>query len=108
MLKTHGWDKESPDSSKPCSDGETEGHLVSPMPVDCLTWVCKEEGFKEGTVEHSVVEKKMGFQCQVALGELVCARPIIAHSVTTPSKFSSAPSEHHTVSHQRVSPSISK
>ena len=101
MLKTHRWDnKEFPDGPKPCEHGEMEGHLLSPTPVDCLTQVCKEEGFKkEGTVEHSILEKKMGFQHCVVPGELMhamaTATPDMAHSVTTPSKFSSAPSECH-------------
>ena len=69
------------------------------MPSDHLIWIHKEEGHKEGTVEHSVLEEKMGFQCQVVLGELthamVTAQPNIARSVTTLSKFSSAPLECH-------------
>ena len=63
MLKTHGWDKESPDCLKPCKDGETKGHQVSSMPADCLSQMHKEEGCKEGTVDHMILEKKMGFQC---------------------------------------------
>ena len=71
--KTHGWNKDSSDSLKPCKDGETEGHPVSPMPADCLDRVHEEDGFKEGTVEHTILEKKMGFQCHVVLGELMHA-----------------------------------
>ena len=83
MLKTHQWDAESPESSKPCKDGETKGHLVSPVPAGCFNRVCQEEGLKEGTAEHGVLEKKkMGFQCQVVPGELmhamVAAQPNIA------------------------------
>ena len=44
MLKTHGWDKESPDGPKPCKDKEKEGHSVSPMPAECLTRIHKEDG----------------------------------------------------------------
>ena len=50
-------------------------------------------------MKHTVLEEKMGFQHQAALGELMCAmvtaQPGIAHSVTTLRKFSSAPSECH-------------
>ena len=73
MPKTHGWGKESPDCPKPCRDDETKGNLVSPMPADCITWIQGKEGFKEGTVEHSVLENKMGFQCRVVPGEPMCA-----------------------------------
>ena len=96
-MKTHGWDKEFPDCPKPCKDGETKGNLVPPLPADCLAWVCEKEGFKEGTMEHTILEKKMGFQHGVVLGELMhammTARPDITCSVTTPNKFLSAPSE---------------
>ena len=65
---------ETKNGPKPCKDGKTKGHPVSPMPADCLTQAHhEEEGFKEGAVECSILEKKMGFQCQVALGEVMCA-----------------------------------
>ena len=67
MLRTQGWDKESPDSPNPCEDGETKGHPVSPMPADCLTRIHKEEGFKEGTVGRIILEREMGFQRQIVL-----------------------------------------
>ena len=99
MLKTHRWDKESPNGPKPCKDGKTKEHPVSPMPADCLTQVCKEEGFKEGTAEHTILEKKMGFQHRAVLGELMHVMATVrsdnAHSITIPSKQSSAPSECH-------------
>ena len=97
MSKSHDWDKESPDCPKPCEDGKTKGHPVSPLPADCLTWICKEEGFKEETVEHTTIAKKMGFQSRVVLDELthamVTARPDNACCVTTLRKFLSALSE---------------
>ena len=43
------------------------------MPADCLTRICKEEGFNEDAVEQIILEKKMGSQCQVVPGELMCA-----------------------------------
>ena len=71
MSKPHGWDEESPDGPKPCKDGEMEGHPVSPTPAECLMRIFKEDGFKEGTAEHSILEKKMGFQHRVVPGELM-------------------------------------
>ena len=64
MSKTHGWDKESPDCPGPCKDSKTEGRQVSPLPADCLTQVHKENSFKEGTVEHNILEKKNGIPMQ--------------------------------------------
>ena len=95
MLKTHGWDNESSDCPKPCKDGETKGHLIASPPVDHLTCIHEGGGFKEGIVEHSMLEKKIGFQHRVALGELMHAMatvtPDTAHSVTILSKFSNGP-----------------
>ena len=53
-----GWDEEPPGSPEPCKDGEAGGHSVSPVPADCLAQIFKEEGFKEGTVEHTILEKQ--------------------------------------------------
>ena len=80
-----------PDCPKPCKDGETKGHLISPVPADCLTCICKEKAKNwRGAVERTVLETKMGFQCRVVLGELmhavVTARLDVTHSVTTLSK----------------------
>ena len=56
MLKTHCCDVNCP---KPCKDRETDGHLVSPVPVDCLSRMCLGEGCtKKGMVEHATLEKK--------------------------------------------------
>ena len=98
-LKTHGWEKESPNNPLPCKEGETDGHLHAPPPADCLTRMFKEEGPKEGTVEHAIPEKKEGFECHVHLGELmhavIAGRPDACHAVTTMSKFSGFLAEHH-------------
>ena len=99
MLKTHGWERESPNAKPTCKDGETDGHLVSPLPADCLSKLFNEIGPEEGTIEHAILEKKQGFEYRVLLGELMysmaTSRPDIAYAATTMSKFSSNPSEYH-------------
>ena len=99
LLKTHGWEQESPSAKPPCKDGETDGHLYSPLPADCLSKIFTEEGPKEGTIEHAILEKQQGFEYRVLLGELmysmVVARPDICYAITMMSKFASSPSEYH-------------
>ena len=99
LLKIHGWEEESTNDPPPCKEGETDGHLHAPLPADCLSKIFKEEGPKEGTIEHAILEKKQGFEYRVVLGELMYAmctgRPDICYAITTMSKFSSSPSEYH-------------
>ena len=60
---------------------------------------CVEKMDSKKAVEHTMLEKKMGFRHCMVLGEsthaMVTARPDVAHSITVPCKFSSAPSECH-------------
>ena len=71
-----------------------------PMPTDSIEKIYKNSGPKEGTAaHHKTLEEKVGFSYRTVLGELMYAmmtcRPDIAYSVTTLSKFSTAPSLHH-------------
>ena len=99
MLKTHGWERESPNAKPTCKDGETDGHLVSPLPADCLSKLFSKVGPNEGTTEHAALEKKQGFEHGVLSGEMMhsmaTSRPDTAYAATTMSKFSSNPSECH-------------
>ena len=99
MLKTHGWEREPPDAKPTCKDGETDGHLVSPPPADCLSKLFSKAGPKEGSAEHTTLEKKQGFEHRVLSGKMMCSmatsRPDTACAAMTMSKFSSSPSEHH-------------
>ena len=64
-----------------------------------LKFVFESTGPKEGYTAHKVLEKKMGFAYRTLLGELmysyITCRPDIGYSVTTLSKFSTAPAEYH-------------
>ena len=73
MLKTHGWERKSPDVKPACKDGETDGHLVSPLPADCLSELFNETGPKEGTAEFVTLEKKQNLQSGFLLGKLMRA-----------------------------------
>ncbi len=70
-----------------------------PMPAYCIERIYKNTGPKEGTAHHKALEEKVGFSYRTVLGELMYAMmtccPDIAYSVTTLSKFSTAPSLHH-------------
>ena len=100
MLKTHGWERESPDAKPTCKDGETDGHpAASPPPADCLSKSFSKMGPKEGSAEHATLEKKQGFEHRVLPGKMMhsmaTSRPNTACAATTMSKFSSNPSECH-------------
>ena len=70
-----------------------------PIPSDSIEKMYKETGPKEGYAAHKVLEQKMGFAYRTLLGELmysyITCRPDIGYSVTTLSKFSTAPAEYH-------------
>ena len=50
LLKTHGWETESPKSI--IDDGSLK-RPIAPISPDCLQTICLEKGPAEGTVEHS-------------------------------------------------------
>ena len=57
LLKTHGWDK--PSSKE--SDSEHSTKPIAPLPTDCLQSIYQEQGPREGTIQHTVLEKKHKF-----------------------------------------------
>ena len=95
LLKTHGWDKPS---SKETGSNQP-GKPTAPLPTDCLHSMYSEQGPREGTIEHTVLEKKHKFSYRTLLGELmyayITARPDIGYAITTLSKFSSSPADCH-------------
>ena len=78
---------------------------LAPLPEDSVTKMYAEvigksgSGPREGTSEHAILEKKIGFSYQSVLGELmyvyVTCQPDIGYAVTTLSKFSSFPINYH-------------
>ena len=46
---------------------------MTPMPLDCIEKMYSEIGYKEGTVEHKVLEDKAGFAYCTLLGEIMYA-----------------------------------
>ena len=95
LLKTHNW---TTPSSKEATAEESK-KPIAPLSPDCLGPMYNEQGPREGTVEHSVLEKKHGFSYRTLLGELmyayITARPDIGYAITTLSKFSSSPADVH-------------
>ena len=78
-----------PDGNKP----------IAPLAPDCIKTMYSDDGPKEGTVEHTVLEKQQGFGYRTLLGEMMYAyvtcRLDIGYAITTLSKFSTAPSTYH-------------
>ena len=76
--------------SIPNQDGKTV-KPITPLSRDCLTSIYEEQGPKEGTVEHVIMEKKQGFNYRTLLGELmysyVTSRLDIGYTITTLSKI---------------------
>ena len=72
---------------------------LSPLPADCIDTMFKEVGPLEGSVDHTILEKKNGFGYRTLLGELMYAyitcRPDIGYAITSLSKFSTRPSAVH-------------
>ena len=72
---------------------------LAPLPTDCIEQMYSEKGPREGTPEHSALEKSKGFAYRTLLGELMYAyitcRCDIGYAVTTLSKFSTSPSPYH-------------
>ena len=93
LLKTHGWNTQSNKES------DEPGKPIAPLSPDCLSTIYQKEGPREGTIEHSVLEKKYGFSYRTLLGEMmyayITARPDIGYAITTLSKFSSSPDDCH-------------
>lgn len=96
LLKTHGWEKESP---KLELETDAPKRPIAPISPDCLHSICKAKGPVEGTIEHQILEKDEGFSCRTSLGELmfscVTSRPDIGCAISTLSEFASAPSKEH-------------
>ena len=94
LLKTHGWDKPS------SKETDTKpGKPTAPLPTDCLHSMYQDQGPREGTVEHTLLEKKHKFSYRTLLGELmhayITACPNIEYTITTLSKFFSTPADCH-------------
>ena len=72
---------------------------LASLPPDCIKKIYLEEGPSEGTVAHHVLEKKVGFSYRKPLSKCMYAyitcRPNIGYTITTLSKFSSAPLTYH-------------
>ena len=72
---------------------------IAPLPHDCIEQMYKGTGPPEGSVEHRVLEKSIGYSYRTLLGECMYAyitcRPDIGYAVTTLSKFSCVPSAFH-------------
>ena len=69
LLKTHNWETKS---SKENASNDT-GKPIASLSPDCLRSIYNKQGPQEGTVEHSVLEKKYNFSYQTLLGELMYA-----------------------------------
>ena len=72
---------------------------LAPLPHDCIKQMYKTVGLPEGSIEHRVLEKSIGYSYRTLLGECMYAyitcRPDIGYAVTTLSKFSCAPLAYH-------------
>ena len=95
VLKSHNWDTTQDVGTRP----------LAPLPEDAVNKMYAKVlgpsngGPREGTAEHIILRKKVGFSYRSVLGELmytyVTCYPDIGYAVTTLSKFSTCPTRLH-------------